>query len=169
MIFRTGDKGDKFYVILKGSINILIPQDVKLMMSEEEYIVYLAKLKVNNEIELFNRCMLNNKNIYPINPEFFEEENKMTIFKSKKGVIKKDTQINSNLKRFVEKYSSESINNQNVDLSEKYIKDLEPRYLNSLKSDKKEVTIWKYHNVLSLSSGEYFGEVALQSYLNKRY
>jgi hypothetical protein len=169
LVFRTGDKGEKFFVILKGKVNILIAQDVNMMMSEEEYMIYLAKLKVNSEIELFNRCVMNNKQSYQLNSDCFEDEYMVTLFKNKKG-IRKNSFISSQLKEFGEKLNiCESVETTKFDFCERYIKELEPLLFPYVKTDRKEVTVWKYHKVLSLSTGEFFGEVALQSYLNKRY
>ena len=38
VIFKYGEKGNKFYIILKGKIGFLIPKKVKCNMTEEEYL-----------------------------------------------------------------------------------------------------------------------------------
>ncbi len=50
ILFKYGDKGEQFYVILQGSVDILVAKDLKMMMSEEEYFIKLDYLYYLNFI-----------------------------------------------------------------------------------------------------------------------
>ena len=44
ILFKEGDKGDKFYIILKGEVGILIPQEKIIKCCPSEYLKYLINL-----------------------------------------------------------------------------------------------------------------------------
>ena len=60
-IFKYADKPDKFYIILKGKVEFCVPKINKLYMNEEEYILFLVKLRFNEENELIKKNLENNK------------------------------------------------------------------------------------------------------------
>ena len=169
LVFRTGDKGEKFYVILKGQVNILIAHDSQIMMSEEEYLIYLAKLKIYNEMELFYRVIQHNKFIYNVNPDTFEDTYMICLFKNKKNA-NSSSKVICELADIAGKLTSSFDPDQitQLNLSDKYIKNIEPTELTSYMNEKREVSVWKYYKVLSLTKGDSFGEIALQNYSNKR-
>ena len=60
-IFKYADKADKFYIILKGKVEFCVPKVNKVYMTEEEYILFLIKLRFNQENELIKQNLENNK------------------------------------------------------------------------------------------------------------
>ena len=64
LLCKLGDKGDKFYLIFKGTISVIIPKENTLKMSNIEYIKYLLLLAIYQENELINRLLTLNKDIY---------------------------------------------------------------------------------------------------------
>ena len=70
LVCRYGERGEKFYIILKGKVNFFIPKLYKCYLNFEEYLVYLMQLRKNNEFELINNLLLLNKAFYP-----FEDDN----------------------------------------------------------------------------------------------
>ena len=66
ILFRFGDKGELFYIILKGSVNVLIVKPEKIDMNRNEYLRYVRKLKDNNEYELLKKALSVNNNIFSI-------------------------------------------------------------------------------------------------------
>ena len=66
MIMRNGEKGNKFYIILQGNVDILIPKKIQVEMTKEEYLTYLALLIVYREFELLERVVIENFAIYPV-------------------------------------------------------------------------------------------------------
>lgn len=99
ILFRFGDKGKNAYVILKGSIDILINQNKKVKITEKDYIIYLANLVKYKEFYLLSMVLKDNYDIYPV--EITNEPNKeqfqpqYTKYKVKKAmIIRKNSIIN---------------------------------------------------------------------------
>ena len=67
IVCRYGDKADKFYIVLKGKVIFLVPEERKYYMTEEEYIEHLMKLRENQEFELIRNIMNINQFIFEIN------------------------------------------------------------------------------------------------------
>ena len=61
IVFRIGDPGDKFYIILQGSVSILKLFETELFCTGEEYIELLSKLKSDNEKYMVKRTIILNK------------------------------------------------------------------------------------------------------------
>lgn len=76
IMMKVGDKGDRFYVILKGTLAILIPKTEKIVMTEDEYYIYLCKLKLYCEDELLNRVTINVNN----NAKFSFKKEKLDFY-----------------------------------------------------------------------------------------
>ena len=64
VMFKYGEKGNKFYIILKGKIGFLIPKKVKCNMTEEEYLTNLLKYYQNGEFELVKNILRYNQQAY---------------------------------------------------------------------------------------------------------
>ena len=60
-IFKYSDKAEKFYIILKGKVEFCVPKENKIYMNEYEYLLFLIKLRFNNEQELIKKTLENNK------------------------------------------------------------------------------------------------------------
>lgn len=61
ILFRIGDFGDKFYVILKGKIGILKPTEAAVTMTYPEFLKFLAGLSNSDEAYLHNKNIEENK------------------------------------------------------------------------------------------------------------
>ena len=64
LLCKLGDKGDKFFLIFKGTISVIIPKENSIKMSNIEYIKYLLLLAIYQENELINKLLVLNKDIY---------------------------------------------------------------------------------------------------------
>ena len=64
ILFRFGDLGEKFYIILKGKIDVLVPNLVEEKMTFIEFIEYLNMLKQIGEIDLRDQVIEKNKNVF---------------------------------------------------------------------------------------------------------
>ena len=62
LMFKYGDNGDNFFIILHGSVSILIPNQIMVNITEEEYLNYLITLKLKNEREAFEQTLYNKNN-----------------------------------------------------------------------------------------------------------
>ena len=134
MLFRRGDEGDKFYIILKGSVSILIPKSIDVAMSEYEYVYYLLQLKLNNEFSLLKKVVSLNKHIFHLGEyEIFSKS------------------LNLNSSNVVSISSSQ------------YLKNLNPVFDDNFINEKRIVSIFEYSKIVSLKSGDKFGEIALSS------
>ena len=61
ILFKDGDKGDKFYIILKGEVGILIPKERTINCCPTEYLKYLMFLHFYQEKSLINKLLLVNR------------------------------------------------------------------------------------------------------------
>ena len=66
LVCRYGERGEKFYIILKGKVIFLIPRPAKCYLNLEEYILYLMQLRKNNEFELIDNLLVQNRIYYHI-------------------------------------------------------------------------------------------------------
>jgi CRP-like cAMP-binding protein len=223
VLFRYGDKGEKFYIILKGSVDILIAKERKVRTSEFEYMTYLATLKKYYETEIYHRCLQINQQTFNVEfeedflnkPKVEEKENKFLSLiglgsnKSAAGARKSvqarrvSIAIISELSQKIlaipklemKKETTEIIKNSllhpevfNITsvTTDEYIKRLkvyneykdeemfvnfahDPR--NSSEASKFKlitVVVYEYHQIASLTTGQTFGELALENPNNKR-
>lgn len=60
LLFRPGDEGRKFYIILNGSVDVLIPKQKIEKITLTQYYRYLAFLIGYNEIEILNKVVNEN-------------------------------------------------------------------------------------------------------------
>jgi CRP-like cAMP-binding protein len=195
ILFRTGETGDKFYIILRGEVAILDPQVKRFDMSEEEYIIYLCRLKQYQENDLLERCIKMNMGIYTIINEDFEtwlRDLKDAYLNSVDQLLRKKEEIyNSVLNEItttlinIENKKNEASqpvqrgsfrisilkqeeNQQKQRISiEQYISRLYPsQYSTTL--NRKNVQLYVYNKVNSLRKGNTFGELALEENSGKR-
>ena len=63
VLFRYGNKGRKFYILLSGQVTILLLKETKVQMSFLRYVMHLIQLKMMKEEELVKKTIISNKNI----------------------------------------------------------------------------------------------------------
>ncbi len=73
LVCRYGEKGEKFYIILKGKVTFFVPKMIKCYLNFEEYINYLMQLRKNEEFELINNLVVENRSHYPIEDDNLDE------------------------------------------------------------------------------------------------
>jgi len=66
ILFKYGDLGDRYYLIINGSIEILVPKFAPVEISKKEYINFLIKLRLYNEIGLLKEILDKNKDFLPV-------------------------------------------------------------------------------------------------------
>jgi hypothetical protein len=166
LLFRYGQKAETFFISLKGRLAVLIPEEEKMELTEEEYMRYLIKLKKNDEIEILTRCLEINRRVYPIT-EYFDSWFEARFLKSlmfTQAVIDDITEYNKlhelrELQQLEEDDTYETV--------EDYIIKTSPEKIGH-KHDRKMVTIYMYHHIHNLDSGSKFGDVAFQKPSMKR-
>ena len=110
LVCRFGERGEKFYIILKGKITFLVPKMMKCYLNFEEYINYLMQLRKNDEFEILNNLLAQNRIVYPIEDDNFDgylineyEEYQRYMHKNQRKKVKSKTgkdvfKINFNIK-----------------------------------------------------------------------
>ena len=63
---------ENFYIILKGKIEILVSNNTKIYINQEQFIYYLLKLKIYNENEIIETVFEANKDIFNIEENTFD-------------------------------------------------------------------------------------------------
>ena len=144
LLFRKNDIGDKFYIILKGKVAIVINQDIFIDMTQKEYYIHLEKLRYFKEYFLLEK-LLSYDNKIQIDSEFIDEirdEIFLDLVKHKKLGTKYVSALpDINPKRFVER--------------------VEPIANKKVKEPRLNVKIPIYKIVATLKTGDTFGEIAL--------
>ena len=174
ILFRQGEIGSKFYVILRGSVSILIPKEIDVLMSESEYLNYLIQLRTNKEKDLFSKVKEKNKNTFffgEIEKEFLmKEKNLPSGFNRKMTNNFKFTQIKDLAETLINLMKSNIQNSTEVVSisTENFIERLKPLFDEDFKGERKKVTIYEYYKIVSLHTGNKFGDRALSAIDKKR-
>jgi CRP-like cAMP-binding protein len=178
-IFRIDDPGDKFYIILKGTVNILKPVESVTKMTREEYFRHLFNLKLGDNYLLNQTVKVNFEKI----PLFaYEDLDKIDeiIFHAKliKNLYKfTQEEMNkflhthkeySNRYKFVRVLMNEMSYESFVQEVAFTIDPFFEQYLDIIESDKISVTVIRIDIFMKLHVGQYFGDVALENKSKKR-
>ena len=170
VMFKYGEKGDKFYIILKGKVGFLIPKKVKYNLNEEEYLVNLLKLYQNGEHEIVKNILRINQHTYDFGEDIekFISETINDFYKNNKKykysilVYKKLIELSSNLHKIKNKLNQNNINIQTyIDMNKSTIG-------NQAVKNKRPIILYNYQYVNNYEVGQTFGYMALESRSNKR-
>ena len=194
IIFKYGESGEKFYIVLRGKVGFLLPKLIKCNLNEEEYLEYLIKLKKNKEDELVKKLLSVNQQYYDlgndleyfIRERLYNFENKiedthhysMFLYKKLKLMTKR-TGRRSTIRRTIKIPDSYKIdlNIKNKTYEEIYNNDLTiENYINSNKvndmelpdKDRKNINVYLYVLTNVYEDGQTFGYDALENKINKR-
>jgi CRP-like cAMP-binding protein len=207
ILFKIDDIGDKFYVILRGTIQVLKPvEGQRIKMTPHEYFDHLMVLMSKEEKHLMSRTLRENLEVLFIRDSvefekvlsfivryiFMIQESKFSNLDEVEKFVNlykkslKDFNVNTKeleeLKENIRTHSKEIMGRFNdpdeawlfylkqklnitEDESSLYLK-----YIHFLFRDKekKEVTLIDYQNFISLNSGQFFGDFALDNDNKKR-
>ena len=103
LIFRFGNKGIKFYVIIKGEVSVLILKEMKVQICFKRYFLHLLLLKMLKEDELVKKSITANAKI----KYHFDERDFDSYYE------KIDNFVNKYLKEKLDKKKKSIENNQN--------------------------------------------------------
>ena len=67
MIYRFNEISDKFYLILNGEVDLIVPNEEVVPLTIEEYFNYLLNLRKINEFDVINKVISRNMDKYPMN------------------------------------------------------------------------------------------------------
>ena len=183
-ICKFGEKGNNFYIILKGKVVFLVPKIIKCYLNESEYLSHLIKLKNNGENELLRNIMSINRQYYDLGDDFdyfirelMEDYNN----NNKKNSAFITPEIYNILKNMIDEQENKKINDDNENKSQEnndndnelinindYIERSKVKDMNLNSKDRKRVNIFMYHITNYYEDGQIFGTVALESKYGKR-
>ena len=179
LVFKYGDKGTKFYIVLYGKCSVIVPKENTIKMSIMHYIKYLLYLNHVHEDELMIMTVGTNKLKYSIDLYF---TNKLIHFLSNcnsEKIINLNTSLLSpkdisKIKEFYAQLQKEPIyDKQNVS-PKKYIEITSYNQKILFDEDEiecpfdKDLTIYSYIELTDKKQGDIFGEIALQNSIGKR-
>ena len=149
LLFRKNDLGYKFYIILKGSVSIIITQEINIDMTENEYNNHLEKLKYYKEYQLLEKIL--------------SYENKLEIKEDLLESIKDEIYLENLKKRNLKKRGSiqSPRDNKRIISAQQFIERVEPLFEKKENKLKINVKIPVYKIVANLKTGDTFGEIAL--------
>lgn len=186
ILFRFGDPGDKFFIILKGRVTIYKPIKEQVKMTAVEYYDYLKKLRDMKENALVKMSLNINNHIFPVDFKHIDEledisfkvrYRKTLIFRPSVVAIQK---IFEESKRDPGEYDVDFNELSEVENNRESFNNHIQRQLSILSSDqnlskkmdkyryvendleKKLVTVFHLENFLELHAGKYFGDYALE-------
>ncbi len=148
-IVRTGHNTDKFYIILKGSVTVLKPKEVKVNISVEEYKQYLMKLYDLKEFLLFDYLTKKNKNAFG---DVLQKE--LDIYK----VVSPKNNFNGLLNNLTKMSKDQYIKQINIPFDKKG--ENEKDSTKPLRNCK-YVSIYQYYIDKNLNPGDIFGDLSL--------
>ncbi len=141
IICCLGEPGDKFYILLKGIVTILIPNEYNFEITEKDYLNHLKRLYKMEEYEILQRTVYSNTNI-KLNHNFYD-----LILKLNEHIKYHKVSINDYLDRIMPITTDED---------------------DEINYNKIKVKLWNYKKVCDIYSGGTFGEVALMDEFSKR-
>lgn len=196
ILFRIDDFGEKFYLVLRGSVMVLKPKRVKKEMTPCEFYSHLMQMKKENEKYLLQLCIKSNyeklcfKN-YEEFRTFNEIKFKLQLKNYFEYVQKTDFEDNQEIYKIFDSYNR-NINDYNI-IKEVFDRlDFEELKEYLLENEKLKIhfeeeriyeqysiifcdninkhffNILEYHNYLDLQTGTTFGDFALESEARKR-
>ena len=72
IVFKYGDVSDKYYLILRGQVDMIVPNEEEVMLNEIEYYDYLLKLREYNEMKILNKVITKNNECFDIIEKTFD-------------------------------------------------------------------------------------------------
>jgi len=149
----------------------LIAEEVKDGLSEDEYLMYLIKLRFYHEFDLLKKCLNSNNNVFPIREIELElwlkDTNRSEKRNIRNGIPKNlhsstiQSYINSLVDQFRTTYN-DSLSPDTYINNTKY--ELDPNNF----FERKKVKIFQYKKLVELKTGMKFGDHALLPQFNQR-
>ena len=159
LILKEGERGQEFFLLLRGKISILTPKINEYYMTDEEYISYLFQLRLKDQNELIQKCITLNQSTYAISEDDFDSfvENlslgkTINISYSKnKNLVKKSKEIVEFISK--QKKNFESLYNNGINKKETIISPEEYIIQNTVPDEIIKNTLSIYNYLKSLESG----------------
>ena len=184
-IFKFGDKANKFYIILKGKVSFCVPKLNKHYLNEEEYILFLIKLRFHKENDLIKKNIDTNKYIYDLGDNFDQfvidsltkhekqgeniySEKIYSYFKNLKDIFKTEKEIEKkNKKKDTKEIIFEDIIIPDY-LKRSAIEEINKDAEDVKKNKRKLLDIYRYEKTNTFENGDCFGLVGSNNKSHKR-
>ena len=186
-IFKYGDKANKFYIIIRGKVTFCVPKKNKYYLNEQDYILYLIKLRMCKENDLIKKNLETNKFIFDLGDNFDnfvlksltkheKEEEKIysdeiySYFKLIKELIEKEKK-NRRKDKEKEREKEEKQIYEDVILAnylERTIVNVSKDTEESKTNKRKMMEIYSYERTNTFEDGDCFGLVGSNNKTNKR-
>ena len=174
-IFKFGEKAEKFYIILKGKVEFCVPKVNKIFMNEEEYILFLVKLRFNDENELIKKNLENNRISFNFGDNFDQFVLKtLNKHENEKENIYSD-EIYLCFKKIRELLIEKKNKNDNKEIitMEEYLKrssftEIKSQNSNKAENKRKQLNIYQYEKTNTYEDGDCFGLSSSKSKGHKR-
>ena len=144
LVIRYGEEGSKFFLLLKGEVQIILPNKKNVYISSKEFKRYLLLLFIYKEFELLRFVIKENKvnqrvGLFNTNYFFFPDEN-LNNMNNNYPIANKNSNNNKNNENIANKNVNSNfnknkntrINNNNEEKSINIIKDIQKNNLNIL-------------------------------------
>jgi len=153
IIIRKDDIGDKFYIILRGSVSIVIVQESYTYLTHEEYNRYLERLKYYREYELI-RLVFSYANKIKVDQDLMKAIHD--------EVLTEDTENqNSNPNNISKKKLPKFMDNYVKVSAYEFVERVQPIVDYTVIEGRIKCQIATYKIVATLKDGDTFGEIAL--------
>ena len=151
IICRKDDLGDKFYIILRGTVSIIIVQESYTYLTHEEYNRYLERLKYYKEYELIRLV--------------FSYANTIKVDQDLMKAIHDDVLIDDNENEHSNNISKKKLPKYNENFGKvsayEFVERIQPIVDYTVIEGRIKCQIATYKIVATLNDGETFGEIAL--------
>jgi len=164
---KKGEPGDYFWLILRGSVDVLKINKYEYMMSIQEYYFLIYDYYKNNDYNLLNETIFANFNTYPVYRKDFLNMNEtlknVNVSKNKKIITINSEEKNFEkiLKEVQDKKLKMKLTTSPLDSSMRILEYEEESEGGNDNSDKKLCTIYSEEYFVRKKQGEYLGDLAL--------
>ncbi len=160
-MMKVGDIGKKFYVILTGSVSVVVPKNISIQMNRRQYIEHLKMLYKYDERNLLERTFYNNAGTFPdIKLDDIEDEIKADEKRKEEEQFLSESNEEEEKEEENKKEEIKEEIKEEFTL-EKYISEINAENIHIERFNSIEVKIIGYYKVVDLFHGSSFGEVAL--------
>ncbi len=165
IIKRPKEFPEKFFLILYGSVAVLDLVVTKECLTEEQYMIYLIKMRILNEEEIIRKCNKYNKDILNIDTTDIEQYCN-SGFKFKYNTLKVKALRDLYKHNFnIQDYTNKVPNLEEYIFATKVINDVRKKNEDK-NTNKKYFYILHYEQIGIMRTGRYFGDLCIKN-INK--
>ena len=122
IVFKIGETGERFYIILSGKVSILRPKEIEYELTPQQYFIKLAFLNKNKEFYLLNKTIAKNYHTYPIDYKEINIINDIIFRKRYQKLIGFKPSI-TEFKKLFKDFNKDPLRECNLDFNELAIKE----------------------------------------------